>query len=325
MKPINKNNFHTMCKDIKNYVEKNYDLPTKLTYGGIDYYQIEMAYCMAYGLHHLKSDFNIPNFGKWRNLKGEAIHTNVKLNEIMEQGKRVYNHILNNAEAPSSVLVKADKHYLISTKVWIYSIAKTIVYYDTNKQLPLQTLYRSDAFNKPAPKPTVRKYGHATEPCCDDMGQNTPYYCACHSLQEVFRNLTGIVVPQSTIAPVCGTTTSGTGHGGMNTCVEWFNRKYGKNLKTEWKHFSELGWNGLKDIINSNNKDCIIHNLYRNSDGHYEVINNVGSDINVQNSLGSRCSRGCYNGYIEYRSRSEFQSYINGISQKSVMVITNAG
>ena len=28
---------------------------------------------------------------------------------------------------------------------------------------------------------------------------------ACHSLQEVFRNLTGIVVPQSTIASVAGT------------------------------------------------------------------------------------------------------------------------
>ena len=151
MKQITKNNFHQMCKDIKNYVEKNYDLPVKLTYGGNDYYQIEMCYCMAYGLYHLKSDFNIPNFKKWTNLKGEHINTNVKLNEIKDQCRRVYNHILNNGEAPSSVLVKADKNYLISTKVWIYSIAKTVVYYDTNKQLPLQTLYRSDAFVKPTP------------------------------------------------------------------------------------------------------------------------------------------------------------------------------
>ena len=52
MKNISKNNFHQMCKDIKNYVEKNYDLPTKLTYNGTDYYHIEMAYAMAYGLPH---------------------------------------------------------------------------------------------------------------------------------------------------------------------------------------------------------------------------------------------------------------------------------
>ena len=180
-------------------------------------------------------------------------------------------------------------------------------------------------FTNERPKPAHRKYGHATEPCCDDRGQNTPYYCAPHSLQEVFRNLTDIVVPQSTIASWAGTTSGGTGHNGMDTAVTQFNRKYDKNLKTEWKHFSELGWDGIKNIVNSNNKDCIIHNLYRNSDGHYEVINNVGSDINVQNSLGSRCSHGCYYGYIEYRSRSEFQSYINGISQKSVMVVTNEG
>ena len=154
MKQISKNNFHQMCKDIKNHVEKNYDLPVKLSYDGTDYYQIEMAYCMAYGLYHLKSDIEIPNFQKWTNLKGEAINTNVKLNEIKEQCRRVYNHILNNKEAPSSVLVKADKNYLISTKVSIYSIAKTVVYYDTNQQLPLKTLYRSDAFTKPTPPKT---------------------------------------------------------------------------------------------------------------------------------------------------------------------------
>lgn len=323
MKPLTKDNFHRMCRDVKDYVEKNYDLPVKVTYNGVDYYQIEMAYAMAYGLYHLKSDFNIPNFGKWRNLKGEHINVNVKLNEIKDQCRRVYNHILNNEEAPSSVLVKADKNYLISTKVWIYCIAKTVVYNDVNGQLPLQTLYNSDAFNKPAPKPTVKKYGHATEPCCDDMGQNNGVYCGPHSMQEVIRNLTGKVIPQATLASWAGTTSGGTGHYGIETAIAKAAKQLGVNLNVKWYHFSELGWSGIKEIINSNNKDCIIHNLYRNQWGHYEVINNVGSDINVQNSLGNTCSRGCYNGYIEYRDRREFESYISGISQKSVMVVTN--
>lgn len=322
VKNITHNSLIQMSKDIKEYVEKNYDLPVKLTYDGINYFQLEMAYCMAYGLHHLKSDFTIPNFQKWTNLKGEAIHTNIKLNEIKDQCRRVYNHILNNNEAPSSVLVKADKNYLISTKVWIYCIAKTIVYYTNNKQLPLQTYYDSNAFIKPQPTP-IKKYGHATKSGCDNMGQNTDYYCACHSLQEVFRNLTGIVVPQSTIASVCGTTTSGTGHNGMNTCIEWFNRKYGKNLSYTWKNFSDLGWNGIKKIVDSNNQDCIIHNKYRNQWGHYETVNDVSTNLNVQNSLGGYCGNGCRCGYIEYRTRREFESYINGISQKSIMVITN--
>ena len=178
-------------------------------------------------------------------------------------------------------------------------------------------------FTNEPPKPSKKKYGHSTEHCCDDMGQNNGYYCGCHSLQEVFRTLTDIVVPQSTIAGWAGTTTSGTGHWGLETAVAKFNSKYGKNLKVQWFNFSDLGWSGIKDIINSNDKDCIIHNLYRDEWGHYEVINNVGDEINVQNSLGSTCSNGCYYGYIEYRSQSTYRRYISGISQKSVMVITN--
>lgn len=326
MKPLTKDNFHRMCRDVKDYVEKNYDLPVKVTYNGVDYYQIEMAYAMAYGLYHLKSDFNIPNFGKWRNLKGEHINVNVKLNEIKDQCRRVYNHILNNEEAPSSVLVKADKNYLISTKVWIYCIAKTVVYNDTNKQLPLQTLYNSDAFNKPAPKPTVKKYGRSVETGCDDRGQNNGYYCGPHMVQEIIRNLTGIVVPQSILASIIGTTTNGSDHQGINTSFAWFNRKYDKNLQVEWKNFSEVGWSGINNILKSNNRDCGLHELYRDTWGHYTNFDAIyNSTIDVHNSLGSTCSRGCYCGYTENRSKSTAERYLRGISQKSVIIVTNKG
>ena len=167
-----------------------------------------------------------------------------------------------------------------------------------------------------------KKYGHSTRSGCDNMGQNNGYYCGCHSLQEVFRNLYNIVVPQKTIAGWCGTTTDGTSHEGLNNGVANFNKKYNKNLKVSWKNFSELGWDGIKKIVNSTNQDCIIHNLYRNQWGHYEVVNNISSNINVQNSLGDKCNAGCYCGYIEYRTQSEYHSYINGISQKSIMILT---
>lgn len=176
---------------------------------------------------------------------------------------------------------------------------------------------------------TVKKYSHATKSGCDNMGQNNSVYCGPHSLQEVIRNLTGIVVPQSTLAGWAGTTSAGTSHQGLETAVAQFNKKYSKNLKVTWKYFSEVGWSGIDKIIKSNNQDAIIHNLYRRTesgggDGHYEVVNAVSNNVNVQNSLGSKCSNGCYCGYIEYRSQSTFTYYINGISQKSVMVITNA-
>ena len=214
--------------------------------------------------------------------------------------------------------------YKLRTRTYNYNFAKILVYYaDHTKTLPSYNVINTNVWKKP---PKAKKYGHATSSGCNARGQNNGYYCGCHSLQEVFRNLCDVYVSQSTIASVCGTTTDGTDHDGLNTGVAWFNRKYGKNLSVKWYNFSELGWSGIKKIINSNNQDCIIRNLYRNTWGHYEVINKIYDDYcDVQNSLGDYGCNGCYCGYVEERYLSTFKSYINGISQKSVMVITNEG
>jgi len=216
---------------------------------------------------------------------------------------------------PTSVYSMNNKSKL-SREQYIAMVKTVWEYERKNKKHPLTVPI--------PPIKTYKKYGHANKSGCDNRGQNNSYYCGCHSLQEIFRNLTGIVVPQSTIASWAGTTTDGTDHDGLNTAVEIFNRKYNKKLSVKWYNFSELKWNGIRTIINSNNQDCVIHNLYRNQWGHYEVINKVyDTYCDVQNSLGDYCDNGCYCGYVEERSFNTFQSYLNGISQKSVMVITN--
>ena len=213
------------------------------------------------------------------------------------------------------------KNKRIRCRLYVYLFAQAVAYRNSHNDFPKEVTIDYKAFYPPK---TYKKYGHAEEYGCDNKGQNNSYYCGCHSLQEVFRNLTGKVVPQSTIAEVCGTTTDGTDHDGLNTCVAWFNRKYGFNLKVQWYNFSELNWSGIKKIIDSDNQDCVVHSLYRNQWGHYEVINKVYDDnIEVQNSLGDYGCGSCYCGYVEDRSPSEFRNYISGISQKSVMVITN--
>ena len=159
------------------------------------------------------------------------------------------------------------------------------------------------------------------------MGQCTPYNCACNSLQQGFYRLTGIHVSESTIASVAGTTTAGTGHQGINTTVVWFNRKYGKNIKIAWKNFNDLGssdsarWNKLNEYAANGAVFC--HILYRNKWGHYEVLKSVnGNNVTVLNSLGSRCSKPAYCGYIETRSKSNQLSYMRGISQPSIAILT---
>ena len=179
-------------------------------------------------------------------------------------------------------------------------------------------------FTTEPPKPKVRKYGRSTKSGCDNRGQNNDHYCGPHMAQEIVRNLTGIVVPQSTIARVMGTTSNGTGHAGINTFFAWFNREYGKNLKVTWKNFSEVGWNGIKNILDSDNQDCGIHEYYKDTWGHYTNFDEVyNSTIDVHNSLGDYCSSGCHCGYEENRSKSTAERYMSGISQQSIIIVTN--
>lgn len=300
------------AEQCKNNVEKKYKL-------GIN---VAWVYYICKAIIKPKTDITrIGTISPAPNPRGNHISNQIYKENYLYMAKRLITFVEENKKLPNFIRVELSGHaYKITVRDYIYMFSRILVYYDTHGALPKYANVNSNAFVKP----TKKKYGHATEHCCDDMGQNNGYYCGCHSLQEVFRNLTGKVIPQSTIASVCGTTSDGTDHEGLNTCVEWFNRNYGYNLKVQWYNFSDLGWNGIKKVIDSNDKDCIIHNLYRNQWGHYEVINKVYDDYcDVQNSLGDTCSSGCYYGYVEERYLSTFRSYISGISQKSVMVITN--
>lgn len=162
---------------------------------------------------------------------------------------------------------------------------------------------------------------YLTNSGCSGMGQCTGYYCACNSLQQAFYRLTGILVAESTIASWAGTTSNGTSHSGIDTAVAKFNNKYNKNLKIQWKNFSDLGWSKIQEYINQG--AVFAHLLYRNQWGHYEPIKSVNSDnLSILNSLGEYCNYPAYCGYIETRSKSTQIQYMNGISQKSICIIT---
>lgn len=172
---------------------------------------------------------------------------------------------------------------------------------------------------EPEPEP-VKLYPYITETGGGKMGQRTGYTCGPHSLMQCIYRLTGIELSEMELAGVCGTTSDGTGHDGLATGLAWFNRKYGYNLKMRWYNFSEIGFDGTQEAMD--NGACFHHILYRNEWGHYEVPKwTAGNPIYVLNSLGNSCG-GSYCGYVEERSRSTHQSYINGISQKSVCILT---
>lgn len=315
------------AEKVKKGVEKNKKIPTIKGYS-----TAQLCYIFAKAVRNPHKDISDKKVSPCPNCTGNSIEKNLTKSEYQKLAKYTIDWIDERGVAPNYTTYQ---NYMVSIRLQTYCYAKIIVFYDEHSNtLPVTCWFKNSVFysnasnssssNKSSNSSTSsnKKYGHATKSGCDNMGQNNGYYCACHSLQEVIRNLYGIVISQSTLASVMGTTSAGTGHNGIDTAVAWFNRKYGKNLKITWKNFSDLGWSGIKKIVGSNNQDCIVHNLYRNQWGHYEVINNVSSNINVQNSLGSYCANGCYCGYIEYRTQNEFRSYINGISQKSIAVLT---
>jgi len=210
----------------------------------------------------------------------------------------------------------------IIVRDYTYTLARILIYYDTNKKLPSSSKVNTGVWKKPEPL-----HDYLTSEGCSGMGQCNGYYCACNSLQQMFYRLTGIKVSESTIAGWAGTTSSGTDHPGINTAVTQFNRKYNKNVVIEWYNFSDLGsnesarWTKISNFIKKG--AVFFHLLYRNQWGHYEPIKSVGDYLKILNSLGDSCGDGTYCGYIESRSKGEQIDYINGISQKSVAFLYN--
>lgn len=164
----------------------------------------------------------------------------------------------------------------------------------------------------------------------DCAGQISPYHCACHAIKQILNRLGITGYSERTIGNYAGTTTAGTSHQGIETAIAKIARLEGVTLKVEWKNFSDLGssskerWRKYGDLMTDDNKAVFHHELYRLKYGHYSLLKQVNVNsmlLLVQNSLGNRYGSG-YCGYTESRNCSTQESYLNGISQKSICIVT---
>lgn len=164
----------------------------------------------------------------------------------------------------------------------------------------------------------------------DCAGQISGYHCAPHSIKQSLRRFGITKYTEKTIGQYAGTTTAGTGHSGIETALYQIAKKEGITLKVEWKNFSDLGstqkerFKKYGDLMTDEDKAVFHHELYRGKYGHYSLLKQVNtnnSNLIVQNSLGNKCGSGYY-GYMENRGYGTQASYIAGISQKSICIIT---
>ena len=334
-------NIKTLASETKKYIEKNKKIPSKIKVGNKEYTYGQIAYILSFAVNNHKKAATVFAVKGASKATGNIVDEKVLADDYKDIAKRIASYIAKNKQCPNYATTKKSKKKL-RARVFIYMLARIVNYLYVKGKYPKHATVKSSFFN---PKATVKQtttktttatttkttttklYSYMTNEGCAGMGQCTGYTCGPNSLQQMFYRLTGIKVSESAIAEAAGTTTDGTDHEGLNTAVQWFNNKYKKNVKITWKNFSELGssaserWTTLKKYMK--NGAVFIHLLYRDQWGHYEVILEVrDDDLRILNSLGDYCSYPAYCGYIETRSKSEQLSYINGISQKSVAILT---
>ena len=147
----------------------------------------------------------------------------------------------------------------------------------------------------------------------NSIKQETLYQCGPNATQQLLYELTGKWYSEDYISKLEWTTTSGTGHEGINNAILKICKINNLKVTINWSYLSDITYAGLakqiKDIKTGNLQHC----KYKHRWGHYEAILGVNLKTNkllVANSLSG--------GWLEYRSFSTNTSYINGISQKSI-------
>ena len=326
---IKKSEIKLVANAIKSYVEKNKEIPNSIEVNKKTYSKTECLYIVSYAINHLKEDFNVKTGKVAKDPVNTVIKEDILESDYKDQAKRLTQFLNQNGQAPNYIKsVKSQTK--ISPDLELFAFAKIIVYYYANNRLPKYCTYNSNDLKttgnstKDNCSNPYKSSPHPTKSGCDAMGQNTGYYCACAAIQHSLFKF-GINVSQSQLAKWAGTTTAGTSHEGIRTAIAMVNKKYNGNITVVEKNFSDLGITGLAKLICQKNVDAIIHLLYRGKWGHYESINEINVKTNILkilNSLGYQCSGGCYCGYIEDRSLAVEKSYISGISQKSIIILT---
>lgn len=336
------------AREVKTFIEKNKTLPKFCTINGNEYSIYTTAYLFAKLLANPKANeikvmtANAPN-------KSIQVTMNEKItsSDYMDMVKRFVKYIEENKRLPAYVTSVKSKTK-VRYDLFIYCLCKIIVFYINNSNtLPLYCIFNSADMQKTATKQTVAKKTvktststtakktncdnpytsspHYLSAGCNKLGQCTGWWCGPHSIHQAMRKLGVSKYTEKQIAAWAGTTTSGTGHPGINTAIAQIGNKTGKKFKVQWKNFSDMGstdaerFKAIGKILCQPNKAIIWHIAYINGGtgtsgkhfGHYECIDKINTStkyVRALNSLGDKKSDGSYLGRLQDR-KYDVQAY----------------
>ena len=337
---MKKENIILEAKQVKDYIMKYKKIPTANTYA-------DGTILSIYTTSYLFASYIRNNKSKEYRYADVIVYNQEKLTDTVNEKvfKEDYLQMINNFikyckenhRVPTYITTQKTKTK-VSFELFTFCLAKIIVFLAENNTYPNYCLFNKEDLkyigssnenntkndNKYNCTNPYKSLPINTNKGCDAMGQNTSYYCGVAALQKVLYKF-GIKVGQAELARAAGTTTAGTSHNGIRTAVEYVARKFGVKLEVKEYNFSDLGFEKLGKLICKANVDAIIHLEYRNKYGHYEKIRSIdikNQKLEIVNSLGNKCTSSCYCGYIENRTFNMEKQYIEGISQKSIILIT---
>lgn len=338
-----------LAKAIKTNVEKNKKFPTTLTINKVEYTYGKMAYLLSNEIVNIGKDVASKSIKNAAKSSGDTINEKIYASDYKDQAKRVAQYIKQHGQCPNYVTT-AKSNKKVRPRDFIYAFARILVYYDNNKKTwPNYCTYKSSIYTTTTTtkKTTTTTSAnvftsspHYTEQGCNKLGQCTPYYCAPHSIHQILKKFGITKFTEAQLASWCGTTTAGTSHNGIETCIATVAKKTGKKLKVKWYNFSDFGssdsarWKALGQKLAKSNIGMLWHLWYSGAGsyvddddacGHYETLQKINLETNyckALNSLGSRCGGITYCGHLQDRKLSVQKQYMQGISQKSICIIS---
>ena len=335
------NALKTEATQIKSFIEENRKIPLacKLSTG-----ETISPYSVAYllskmikdNLQHL--DYNLINviiYNPSKRYNDTIVNEDVLKDDYLVMVQNFLKFCEKHHRVPRFVTTQKSKTK-VSFELYLYCMCKIIIFLDKNNALPkycnfnkgfvsnantsAKTSKNSNKQSTSNSQNTTRYVSepHYTSEGCNKLGQCTPYYCGPHSIHQAIRKFGITQYTEKQIASYAGTTTSGTGHPGINTAIAYISKKTGIKLTVTWKNFSSMGktdaerFKAIGKLLSDKNTAVLWHICYINGGesttgekfGHYEVINiinTVTSYVRALNSLGTRKADGSYTGKLQDR------------------------